>query len=67
MLIAECVKLSPEQNESELPVEDTDTQGIDDFFLSFASRRFVRRGSVETGIEFEVDRYLGDDRNVYSI
>lgn len=59
-LIEECIKLSPNQNDENEPnIESQTTVG---HFLSFASRRNMRRKSVEQAIEEEIDRYLSDDR-----
>lgn len=60
MLITECMKHSSQLNEAENALGDL--QCDDDFFLSFSSRRNIRRGSVELTIEGEVDRFLSEDK-----
>lgn len=61
MLINECLRTAPQLNSSSELEDGTRCDG-DDYFLSFASRRTLRRSSNELSIEIEVDRYLNDER-----
>lgn len=68
MLLIECVKLSTSEcsNEDETNGDNLEEE-IDDFYLSFSSRRSLRRVSVEQNIEIEISRFLEDDRKENSI
>lgn len=68
LLITECKKMK----NANVEVNDTQQDEChnacdDDFIVSFASSRNVRRNSIDTEIESEVARFLCDTRTDYSM
>lgn len=62
MLIDECIKLTPNEMETDGEEATATTSTDDDYFLSFGTRRYGRRNSIEQTVEQEVDRYSNDRR-----
>lgn len=67
LLIAECKKLGTEEHRNVTIVEDPEVEDNNDFLISFAMPRDVRRNSLENEIESEVSRLLCDSRTDNSI
>lgn len=67
-LISECKKFkSKEMNSAPIIQDDAVSESNDDFIISFATNRDVRRTSIDGEIESEVSRYLCDIRKDMNI
>lgn len=67
-LVVECLSLHSFSNFQANETSDVEiTNNSEDFYISYASIRPNRRGSIETTIEEEVTRYLADPRVENSI
>lgn len=66
MLMSECMRNNSDIDQTE-SVGESVNHPSDDFFISYASRREIRRKSTDTIIEDEVNRYIDDERNEYLI
>lgn len=68
LLIIECKKLYSENSEqNEIEQNLVSPANDEDFIISFASRRDVRRNSMDNQIESEVSRYMFDTRTEMSM
>lgn len=67
LLVAECKKLSNNIVQESDNIRAEEPTQTSTFFVSFASRRAVRRSSLETEIDLEVPRFLMDDRSNINI
>lgn len=62
LLISECKKLMSENEQSNTSPQEPEVEMNDDFLISYASSRDLRRNSIENEIESEVSRFLCDVR-----
>lgn len=67
MLIRECINLKSNQQTNEDEAIEPQSTEADEFFISYASRRQLRRNSIEVNVEDEVSKYLTDSRENHDI
>lgn len=67
-LVEECISLQSISNSNQINERnDDEINDTEDFYVSYASNRPNRRGSIESAIEGEVSKYLADSRGDISI
>lgn len=67
MLIRECIDLKSNQQTNEDEAIESQSTEADEFFISYASQRQLRRNSIEVNVEDEVSKYLTDSRENHDI
>lgn len=67
MLIRECIDLKSNQQTNEDEAIEPQSTEADEFFISYASQRQLRRNSIEVNVEDEVSKYLTDSRENHDI
>lgn len=67
MLIRKCINLKSNQQTNEDEAIEPQSTEADEFFISYASQRQLRRNSIEVNVEDEVSKYLTDSRENHDI